>query len=99
MSTAAGVGPRLVTAPVHRIDLTLHPDQRLGSIPTDFMGLGYEISSVATPGLLSAANRVYVELVRQLGTRGVIRIGGNTSDYSSFAPRGGAVSAAKRWRW
>jgi hypothetical protein len=99
LSTAAGIGARLMAASsrsVHRIDLTVHPDLRLGSIPTDFMGLGYEISSIATPSLLSAANRVYVELVRQLGTRGVIRIGGNTSDYSSFAARGSAVSAAKR---
>jgi hypothetical protein len=77
------------------MDLTVHPDQSLGSIPADFMGLGYEISSVATPGLLSAANRVYVELVRRLGARGVIRIGGNTSDYSSFAARSTAVSASK----
>ena len=98
LSTAAGFGARLVAAssrPVHRMDLTVHPDQRLGSIPADFMGLGYEISSVATPGLLSAANRVYVELVRRLGACGVIRIGGNTSDYSSFAARGTAVSAPK----
>jgi Glycosyl hydrolase family 79 C-terminal beta domain len=99
LSTAAGFGTRLVAAssprPSHTIDLTLHPDQRLGSIPADFTGLGYEISSVATPGLLSAANRVYVELVRRLGARGVIRIGGNTSDYSSFAARSTAVSAPK----
>jgi hypothetical protein len=59
------------------------------------MGLGYEISSVATPGLLSASNRVYVELVQQLGARGVIRVGGNTSDYSSFLPHAAAVAAPK----
>ncbi len=78
-----------------RIDLAIDGNQRLGSIPVDFMGLGYEISSVATPGLLSASNRVYVGLVRRLGERGVIRIGGNTSDYSSFAPHATAVSAPK----
>ncbi len=59
------------------------------------MGLGYEISSVATPGLLSASNRIYVELVRQLGRDGVIRIGGNTSDYSAFSPHAASVSAPK----
>ncbi len=59
------------------------------------MGLGYEISSVATPGLLSASNRIYVELVRQLGRGGVIRVGGNTSDYSAFSPHAAAVSAPK----
>ena len=67
----------------------------LGKIPSDFTGLGYEISSVARPGLLSAKNRTYVQLVRLLGTEGVIRIGGNTSDYASFSPAGTAVSAPK----
>ncbi len=55
----------------------------VGPIPVDFTGLGYEISSVARAGLLSAQNLVYVQLVRTLGTRGVIRVGGNTSDYLS----------------
>ncbi len=67
----------------------------LGTIPADFMGLGYEISSVARSGLLSAENHTYVQLVRTLGPRGVIRVGGNTSDYSSFDANGQAVSAPK----
>ncbi len=79
---------------------TLHPihvqvtDHELGAIPPDFIGLGYEISSVAA-GLLSANNLEYVRLVRTLSPRGVIRIGGNTSDYASFAPNGSAVSSPK----
>jgi hypothetical protein len=58
------------------------------------MGLGYEISSVAD-GPLSSRNRRYVKLVHRLSQRGVIRIGGNTSDYSAFAANGSAVSAPK----
>ncbi|MGA9719506.1 MAG: hypothetical protein WBQ79_14590, partial [Acidobacteriaceae bacterium] len=81
--------------PTRTIDLTIDRNQHLGQIPQDFMGLGYEISSVATPGLLSASNRIYVELVRQLGRDGVIRIGGNTSDYSAFSPHAASVSAPK----
>src|SRR6185437_14433315 len=61
----------------------------------DFAGLGYEISSVSIPGLLDAQNIKYVQLLRTLGSAGVIRIGGNTSDYSSFAAKGHAVSAPK----
>jgi hypothetical protein len=57
------------------------------------MGLGYEISSVARPGLLSAQNSVYVQLVRTLGARGVIRVGGNTSDYSSYSATGQPLSS------
>lgn len=79
------------TAQAVRIRVT---DHELGAIPPDFTGLGYEISSVAS-GLLSAKNLAYVRLVRTLGSHGVIRIGGNTSDYASFAPNGAAASSPK----
>ncbi len=77
------------------VSININPERALGEIPPDFTGLGYEISSVARPGLLSATDHTYVQLVRTLGTRGVIRIGGNTSDYSGFSPSGEAVSSPK----
>src|ERR1019366_9071947 len=46
------------------------------------------------PGLLSGANSVYVQLVRTLGARGVIRIGGNPSDYAPSSATAPAVSSA-----
>jgi hypothetical protein len=64
----------------------------LPSVPPNFRGLGYEISSVARRGLLSPANTPYVELVRQLGTQGVLRVGGNTADYASYSALATAVS-------
>jgi hypothetical protein len=73
--------------------VTLDFAKTLATIPPDFMGLGYEVSSVARPGLLSAQNAVYVQLVRTLGTQGVIRVGGNTSDYSSYAATGQPLSS------
>ena len=83
--------------------VTIAIDQTRGAgiIEPDYMGLGYEISSVAIPGLLSAKNTPYVQLVRNLGRnqfmdrRGVIRIGGNTSDYATYAANGTAVSSPK----
>ena len=69
--------------------------KKQGRIPDDFTGLGYEISSVATPGLLSAKNHVHVQLVRGLGAGGVIRVGGITSDSASFAADGRVSPAAK----
>jgi hypothetical protein len=65
----------------------------LGKIAPDFMGLGYEISSVARPGLLSPANRIYVELVRTLGIEGVVRVGGNTADYARYSATATPVSS------
>ncbi len=75
------------------VRVTLEPARTLAVIPPDFIGLGYEISSVARPGLLSAQNSVYVQLVRALGARGVIRVGGNTSDYSSYSATGKPLSS------
>ncbi len=77
------------------VRLDIDTRRKLGRIPADFVGLGYEISSVPIPGLLSAQNRIYVQLVRTLASAGVIRIGGNTSDYSSFAAQGRATSVPK----
>ena len=85
-----------VTAPngEQAVHITVHRDQPLGVIAPDFMGLGYEISSVARAGLLNGANSVYVQLVRTLGARGVIRIGGNTSDFAHYSATAAAVSSA-----
>jgi hypothetical protein len=67
--------------------------RKVGSIPADFMGLGYEISSVARPGLLSPRNRTYVQLVQGLGRQGVIRVGGNTADYAHYSSNAATVSS------
>jgi len=77
------------------IRVTIDTRRKLGRIPDDFTGLGYEISSVAIPGLLSDKNRAYVQLVRGLGASGVIRVGGITSDSASFAADAVASPAAK----
>jgi hypothetical protein len=65
----------------------------VASISHDFLGLGYEISSVARPGLLSRTNNVYVQLLRTLGFDGVVRVGGNTADYARYSPAAQAVSS------
>lgn len=75
--------------------VTVFPNQALGRIPADFIGLGYEISSVAEAGLLSEKDTTYVQLVRTLGPAGVIRIGGDTSDYAKYAADGAPTDAPK----
>src|SRR6202045_2989743 len=77
------------------IRVNIDARRKQGPIPDDFTGLGYEISSVAIPGLLSDKNRAYVQLVRGLGANGVIRVGGITSDSASFAADAVASSSAK----
>ena len=57
-------------------------------LPANFVGLGYEMSSVARIGLLSASNDRYVQLVKQLGRSGVLRVGGIVADYTRYEPDG-----------
>ncbi len=86
---------RLLAESPTPLRIRIEVNRTLGHIPDDFTGLGYEISSVAISGLLSPSNHHYIQMVRTLGPRGVIRIGGNTSDYSSFQPGGKLVSSPK----
>jgi hypothetical protein len=61
-------------------------------IPANFTGLGYEMSSVATAGLLSPANHRYVELIKGLGPQGVLRAGGIVANYTRYIPDGTALA-------
>ncbi len=92
---AGALAARSAFAAPAQYSVTVRADQPLGMIAPDFMGLGYEISSPARPGLLSRSNEVYVQLVRTLGARGVIRIGGNTADYAKYSPNAAPVSSAR----
>jgi hypothetical protein len=92
----SGAAPGLAQrAKTKAIRVNVDTRRKQGRIPDDFTGLGYEISSVAIPGLLSDKNRAYVQLVRGLGANGVIRVGGITSDSASFAADAVASSSAK----
>ncbi len=57
-------------------------------VPADFTGLGYELSSAARTGLLSRHNDTYVRLVGNLGTEGVLRLGGIVADFTAYAATG-----------
>src|ERR1700693_2964228 len=80
---------------IRTVSLRVDPQKTLGEIAPDFLGLGYEISSVARTGLLSRGNGAYIQYLKSLGTHGVLRVGGNTSDYSSYSKNGPPVSSPK----
>ena len=79
-----------------RLVVKLDSAQTVATIPANFIGLGYEISSIARPGLLSSQNAVYLQLVRILGKQGVIRVGGNTSDYALYKETGEPFSSPEK---
>ncbi len=60
--------------------LTLFPGDRKIRIPEDFTGLSYESDQLSEPDYFSVRNTALLGLVRTLGSRGVLRFGGGTSD-------------------
>jgi hypothetical protein len=50
------------------------------TIARDFIGLSYESAVVAANDFFTADNRTLLRLLRTLGSEGVLRIGGNTSE-------------------
>ena len=57
--------------------------------------LSYETGQLADPSFFSAGNRSLVELLRRMNPQGVLRIGGNTSDFTVWSEYRGALPAQK----
>jgi len=70
------------------VRLTLDPHRRGNPIPADFTGLSYETAQLGDPTFFSPANTELIGFIRRLGPSGVLRIGGNTSEYSYWTPQG-----------
>jgi hypothetical protein len=60
--------------------LTLHLDQRGPTLPSNYIGLSYEIEQLSDPSFFSPANTGLIGQFRALSPNGVLRLGGNTSD-------------------
>jgi len=63
------------------VKLTLHGEQTGPVIPANFVGLSYETQQLSEPNFFSPANTGLVAQFRALAPHGVLRLGGNTSDY------------------
>jgi hypothetical protein len=55
-------------------------------VPADFIGLSYEVRELANPDFFSAKNTGLIRAFRQLSSRGVLRLGGNTSEFGWWKP-------------
>jgi hypothetical protein len=60
--------------------LTIDYEDAGRTIAPDFIGLSYESAVVAANDFFTADNRTLLRLLRTLGSEGVLRIGGNTSE-------------------
>jgi len=66
--------------------LTLHADHPGPTIPQNFIGLSYETQQLSDPTFFSPANTGLIAQLRELASNGILRLGGNTSDYGFWKP-------------
>jgi hypothetical protein len=64
---------------------TIQPEQRGRLVSDTLAGLSYETLQLTDPAFFSPDNHALVQLFRQLNPHGVLRIGGNTSDYTVWS--------------
>lgn len=61
-------------------------------------GLSFETQQLGDKGYFSASNTALVKLFRELNPHGVLRLGGNTSDYTVWSEYHGVLPAQKSHR-
>jgi hypothetical protein len=81
-----------------RTVVTLHPDSSGAVVPANYVGLSYETQQLSDPDFFSAANSGLVARFRELTPRGVLRLGGNTSDYGFWKPTPASVPPPRKER-
>jgi hypothetical protein len=74
-----------------RLRLTLYPEEPGNPIAPDFTGLSYETSQLSDPSFFSRDNALLAAFHRRLGTAGILRIGGNTSEFSVWSPNAAPI--------
>jgi hypothetical protein len=55
-------------------------------MPIDFVGLSYEVQQLADPNFFSAQNSGLIGEFKALSSTGVLRLGGNTSEFAYWKP-------------
>jgi hypothetical protein len=74
------LAPELRGASQDENELSIDFDAPGQPIPENFLGLSFETAGLLSGGIFSSENQSLISLVRGLGPKGVIRIGGNSSD-------------------
>jgi hypothetical protein len=69
-----------------RLRLTVYPERLGNPIAPDFAGLSYETSQLSDPSFFSRENALLAGFHRRLGAAGILRLGGNTSEFSVWSP-------------
>jgi hypothetical protein len=74
--------------------LMVDPAQKLHTVPPNFIGLSYESAQLANADFFSAANTPLIALICGLSPCGVLRLGGGTSNFTTYSQQTPETSAA-----
>ncbi|HEX4543008.1 MAG TPA: hypothetical protein VH114_07570 [Candidatus Acidoferrum sp.] len=69
-----------------RVALTIPKEVTGPHMPIDFVGLSYEVQQLADPSFFSAQNSGLIREFKALSSTGVLRLGGNTSEFAYWKP-------------
>ena len=91
MSAALGAialsGPRKLMAQPTAFEVEVNIDSAtsLAKVPLDYMGLSYESGQLAYPDFFSPRNTALIQMFRTLSPSGVLRLGGNLSEFTLWS--------------
>jgi hypothetical protein len=70
-----------------RVALSIPKNATGPHMPIDFVGLSYEVQQLADPSFFSAKNSGLIQEFKALSSTGVLRLGGNTSEFAYWKPK------------
>jgi hypothetical protein len=73
-----------------QVTLTIPEETTGASMPADFVGLSYEVQQLASSDFFSGNNAGLIREFKALATHGVLRLGGNTSEFAYWKPTPGS---------
>ena len=83
--TAAGASLGAQTK-AEQVTLEIPAEADGPQMPADFVGLSYEVQQLADASFFSAKNTGLIRAFREIAPRGVLRLGGNTSEFAWWKP-------------
>jgi hypothetical protein len=70
-----------------RVALAIPSEATGPHVPVDFVGLSYEVQQLSDPTFFSAQNSGLIREFKALSSTGVLRLGGNTSEFAYWRPK------------
>jgi hypothetical protein len=84
--SAAAISLRAQAPPSTQVTLKIPAEATGPHMPADFVGLSYEVQQLTDPSFFSAANTGLIREFKALAPHGVLRLGGNTSEFAWWKP-------------